>query len=144
LARPARDLREGERRDEGLWTWTGRVEGRADALCVYLECGSVVALLDPVVPPEDPERFLRALDRDVERFGGGVRIALTETGKSDAAAELAERYGAPVWRPGDAEPLPDGLVPLRVDAARVVFWIEAHATLFSGEVAVRVVPGSKP
>jgi glyoxylase-like metal-dependent hydrolase (beta-lactamase superfamily II) len=136
----------------GLWRWTAwHEEWRHQVGCVYLERGGSVCLIDPLVPPEEPERFFAALDRDVARAGGPVHVLVTVFWHTRSARELAARYGARVWasararaavarragevtdpfRPGDA--LPAG--------------IEARATPRGGEVvlylpdAKAVVPG---
>ena len=72
----------------GLWRWTGEhpewtpeqggPEGwERDVGCVYYEAPEAVVLFDPLVPPEDEERFWRALDRDVERVGKPVCVLAT-------------------------------------------------------------------
>lgn len=133
---------EVEKLAEGLWRWTGQVDGRADT-SLYLESGGAVVLLDPVLPPEDRERFLHALDHDVARIGGAVHIALTSKANASRAAELAERYTATVWQPDDAGPPPAGLEAVASGRDGVVlFWIPAHATLFSGSEDARIVHGS--
>jgi len=53
----------------GLWRWTGyHEEWRQEVGSVHCETEDGVVLIDPLVPPEDTERFWRALDRDVERL----------------------------------------------------------------------------
>ena len=43
----------------GLWRWTGRHdEWKQDVGCVYYERGGEVCLIDPLLPPEDTDRFL--------------------------------------------------------------------------------------
>ena len=76
----------------GLWRWSAR-RGDDDVWCVYYEAPATTVLIDPVVPDE-PERFFRALDRDVERRGLPLTI-LSTAGATDAdAAPFVERYGA--------------------------------------------------
>jgi hypothetical protein len=64
---------DAEELDAGLWNWTDGV-GERDVCRVYCEGDDRVCLFDPVVPPEDAVRFLRALDSDHEplRRGGDV------------------------------------------------------------------------
>ena len=82
----------------GLWRWTARTpdwtEGDdwdPEVGCVYYEAADATVLVDPLVPPER-ERFLEALDRDVERRGLPVAILLTCPWHERSRAELTERY----------------------------------------------------
>ena len=84
----------------GLWRWTAyHEEWRKDVGCVYLETDDATVLFDPLVPPEDSERFLEYLDADVERAASPVHIVLTIYWHVRSSAELAKRYGAEVWAP---------------------------------------------
>ena len=138
----------------GLWRWTGFHEAwKEDVGCVYCETDDGVVLVDPLVPPEDTERFWAALDRDVERVGGDVHVLLTVFWHVRSIGTVAERYGARTWiptatrptmtrrgvpvsdpfRPGD--PLPGGLEAFRTArAAEVVYWIPEHRALVPGDV----------
>lgn len=85
----------------GLWRWTGRHPGWSPAEewpqevgCVYFEAPDAVVLIDPLIPPEDRERFLEALDRDVERAAKPVVVLLTTDSHARSRDELVERYGA--------------------------------------------------
>ena len=50
----------------GLWRWTGyHEEAKEDVGSLYCETEDGVVLVDPLVPPEDAERFFGALDREV-------------------------------------------------------------------------------
>src|SRR5215472_9486659 len=61
-----------------LWRWTGRRDTiGADVSCVYYRIGRDVLLFDPLLPPEDPEGFWRALDRDVLPIEGRVHVLVT-------------------------------------------------------------------
>lgn len=137
----------------GLWRWTGyHEEWKEDVGCVYCEADDGVVLIDPLVPPEDADRFRRALDRDVARLGGRVDVLVTVFWHTRSAAELVERYDARVWapsrgrpaierragrvtdvfRPGDA--LPGGIEAYRTSrGAEVVFWLPRFATLVPGD-----------
>jgi hypothetical protein len=129
-----------EKLDDGLWRWTGHVDGGPEVVSLYLEVETTVVLMDPVLPLEDRERFLEALDRDVARLGGAVRIALTRETLRGRARELAERYDACIWSPGDETRPPHGVeVVRRPGGDAVLFWIPAYSTLFTGDEAVRVV-----
>jgi glyoxylase-like metal-dependent hydrolase (beta-lactamase superfamily II) len=138
----------------GLWRWTGfHEEWKEDVGSVYYEAEGAVVLVDPIVPPEDTERFWAALDRDVRRAGGRVDVLVTVFWHTRDAAAVIERYSAGVWapsrgraaierragavtdvyRPGDL--LPGGVEALpTARATEVVFWIPAHRALVPGDV----------
>lgn len=80
---------EVEQLADGLWWWTG-----GDAESLYVESVRAISLLDPVLPPEDRERFLRALDRDVARHGGPVHVFFSAPEKRARAGVILERYDA--------------------------------------------------
>jgi glyoxylase-like metal-dependent hydrolase (beta-lactamase superfamily II) len=162
---------------DGLWRWTtphpdwtpATLEDDGwdrDVACVYYEAADAVVLVDPLVPAEggERERFLRALDRDVERAGRPVALVVTIFWHERSAGELARRYdGATVWAhrpaverlslevthpfvPGDR--LPGGIEA--IDAHRrgeVLLWLPEHGALVAGDVllgdgsgGVRVCP----
>jgi glyoxylase-like metal-dependent hydrolase (beta-lactamase superfamily II) len=123
-----------------LWRWTGLhpdwtpADGGPDGWeqevgCVYYEAPAAVALIDPLVPPEDSQRFLAALDRDVGRTGQPVRVLLTTGSHRRSADVLAARYDAPV-----------GELPAGVEAAsawdELVYWIPEHRALVFGDVVL--------
>ena len=138
----------------GLWRWTGyHEEWQEDVGSVYCETADGVVLVDPIVPPEDTDRFWQALDRDVKRVGGRVDVLVTVFWHTRHAAAMIERYSAHVWaptrgraaierragtvtdlfRPGDE--LPGGIAALSTArAAEVVFWIPQHRALVPGDV----------
>jgi glyoxylase-like metal-dependent hydrolase (beta-lactamase superfamily II) len=140
--------------EPGLWRWTGYHEAwKDDVGCVYCETDDGVVLVDPLVPPEDTQRFWAALDGDVERVGGGVHVLLTVFWHVRSVGTVAERYDARTWvptatrptvtrrgvpvtdpfRPGD--PLPGGVEAFRTArAAEVVYWIPRHRALVPGDV----------
>jgi hypothetical protein len=111
---------EVERLAEGLWRWT--TGGHSS---VYLETTEAIALFDPVVSdePEQRERFLRALDRDVERLG--LPVAILHTGAA-RVGELPGRYPAFARLPPGVEAFPAGR------NARV-YWIPAHRAIVAGD-----------
>ena len=155
---------EVERVAEGLWRWvtphpdwtpeTLAADGwDRDVACVYYEAADAIVLVDPLVPsePAERDRFLRALDRDVERAGRPVAVVLTLFWHERSAGELAGRYdGAAVWAHRRAvdrlavdvthpfaagDPLPGGIDA--IDAHRrdeVLLWIPRHAALVVGDV----------
>jgi hypothetical protein len=142
----------------GLWRWTGLhpdwtpEEGGPEGWeqevgCVYLETPDAVVLFDPLIPPEARDRFLTALDRDVERARLPVVLALTVEWHGRSAPELAERYGARV--PAGADDLPDGVVGIPVEPVEeTLYWIEGPRALVAGDVllgadgGVRLCPDS--
>jgi glyoxylase-like metal-dependent hydrolase (beta-lactamase superfamily II) len=135
-----------------LWRWTGyHEEWKEDVGCVYYETRDGIVLIDPLVPPEEPDRFLNTLDREVA--GQPVHVLVTIFWHTRSAAALVERYGARVWapttsraavarragvvtdafRPGDA--LPGGVQAFRTArSTEVVYWIPRQATLVPGDV----------
>lgn len=164
----------------GLWRWTCRHpdwtpdEGGPDGWdaevgCVYHETPDAVVLIDPLVPADgtDRERFLRALDRDVERLGLPVAVLLTTHWHERSAGELRDRYasgpGATIWAartftadltmddvtPFDAgDPLPGGIAAVPTSRpGQVVYWLPAVGAavpgdllLGAGEGGLRVCP----
>ena len=129
---------------EGLWRWTTtHPEWRPDADwpaevgCVFYEGPDTVVLVDPLVPvePDQRERFLAALDRDVERAGRPLEIALTVHWHRRSIDELAERFGARIWTGESGEPSPGGVEPIEADRKdEVLLWIAEHRALVAGDV----------
>lgn len=138
----------------GLWRWTGfHGEWREDVGSVYYEAEDGVVLVDPIVPPEDTDRFLRALDRDVQRLSLPVHVLVTVFWHTRSAAAMVERYGARVWAPsraraavarragvvtdafGSGDRLPGGIqaVPT-ARGGEVAYWIDRHRALVPGDV----------
>ncbi|MFO7571556.1 MAG: hypothetical protein R6W48_03015 [Gaiellaceae bacterium] len=137
----------------GLWRWTGyHEEWKEEVGSVYCETADGIVLIDPLVPPEETDRFWRALDRDVERMNGDVHVLVTVFWHTRSAAAMVERYGARVWAPSrgkqaiarraglvtdayrEDDPLPGGIQGFRSGrAAEVVFWIPEHRTLVPGD-----------
>jgi glyoxylase-like metal-dependent hydrolase (beta-lactamase superfamily II) len=135
-----------------LWRWTGyHEEWKEDVGCVYHETKDGIVLIDPLVPPEEPDRFLSTLDREVA--GQPVHVLVTIFWHTRSSAALVERYGARVWapttsraavarragvvtdafRPGDA--LPGGVQAFRTArSTEVVYWIPRQAALVPGDV----------
>lgn len=137
----------------GLWRWTGfHEEWKQVVGSVYCETEDGVVLVDPLVPPEDTERFWRALDKDVARLKAPVHVLVTVFWHTRSSASMVERYEARVWapsrvraavarragvvtdpfKPGDS--LPGGIEALRtVRGGEVVYWIPQHAALVPGD-----------
>ncbi len=138
----------------GLWRWAAyHEEWRKDVGCVYLETDDATVLFDPLVPPEDSERFLEYLDADVERAASPVHIVLTVYWHVRSSAELAKRYHADVWAPArSAKPVerrtasapnaiqPGDVLPGNVEAhasgraAELVYLLPLHRALVAGDV----------
>jgi glyoxylase-like metal-dependent hydrolase (beta-lactamase superfamily II) len=153
---------EVDRIEDGLWRWTGfHEEWRQDVGCVYVESADATCLVDPLVPTDDRERFLAALDRDVARLGMPVHVLVTVFWHARSARELAERYDAGVWAPsrgraaverrtgpgvrtfraGDS--LPGGIVA-HATARRneALLFLPAHRALVAGDVILGGDSGS--
>ena len=123
----------------GLWRWTGLhpawtpadggPEGwEQEVSCYFYEGPDAIVLFDPLVPPEDRDRFYAALDRDVERLGRPVRILMTVEAHRRSTAELAERYDATVG---------EGAGGVEVAAEpfdELVFWIPGHRAVVFGDI----------
>jgi glyoxylase-like metal-dependent hydrolase (beta-lactamase superfamily II) len=134
----------------GLWRWTGLhpewkpedggPEGwEQEVGCVYYESPEAVVLVDPLVPPEDEERFWKALDRDVERAGKPVRILLTVSWHGRSAQAIAERYGA-----ATEGPLPNGVASRALPAAEeTAYWLPAHGALVFGDAVLGADGGAR-
>jgi glyoxylase-like metal-dependent hydrolase (beta-lactamase superfamily II) len=132
----------------GLWRWTGLhpewtpAEGGPEGWeqevgCVYYEAPEAVVLVDPLVPPEDEERFWRALDRDVERAAKPVHVLVTVHWHARSSEAIAARYGGEIG--GD---LPGGVEGR--DASRfdeTIFWIAEHGALVFGDVVLGAEDG---
>lgn len=120
----------------GLWRWTAwHEEWREHVGCVYAERDGVVVLIDPLVPPEDAERFHRALDRDVER-AREVHILLTSPWHARSADELAARHGAQILA-APSRGLPPGIEAFpTANDEEVAYWLPEHRALVFGDVVV--------
>ena len=125
-----------DRLASGLWRWTAPHpdwteddDWERDVGCVYYEAPDATVLIDPLVPGDaERERFLEALDRDVERRGLPVAILLTCEWHGRSAQELAERYAATgeARRGLEAHELPD--------VEERIWWIPEHSALVPGDV----------
>lgn len=108
---------------DGLWRWTA-----ARAGCVYYEAPDAIVLFDPLVPAGEEEKFLRYLDRDIERLGLPVSILLTVERNERSAPVLRERYGA-----GDRVPTTVEAYPGEDQSA---YFIRPHGALVVATVEV--------
>ena len=120
----------------GLWRWTGLHPGWTpseewpqEVGSVYFEAPGAVVLFDPLIPPEDRERFLDALDRDVERAGKPVVVLLTTDSHARSRDELVERYGASTGAPPAGVETKDSRW-----YGEVLYWLPSHRALVAGDV----------
>jgi hypothetical protein len=98
--------------------------------CVLYELPDTVVLIDPLLPSEQREQFLRWLD---ERIGARpVSILTTIRWHRRDRAELAARYASQTTRAWNALPAGVKQYPLR-GAGEVVYWLPAVATLVPGD-----------
>lgn len=138
----------------GLWRWTGHhEEWREDVGSVYCETEDGIVLVDPIVPPEESDRFWRALDRDVRKVDAPVHVLVTVLWHTRSTAAMVERYDARVWAPSRAraavarragvvtdpfrlgDVLPGGFEAFpTVRGGEVVYWIPRHSALVPGDV----------
>ncbi|MFN7973475.1 MAG: hypothetical protein U0166_14190 [Acidobacteriota bacterium] len=83
---------------DGFWRWTGfHPEWKQVVGCLYVETDDAIVLVDPLVPPEAPKRFWKALERDVKRSGLPVHVLITVFWHARSAREIRDRLGARVW-----------------------------------------------
>jgi hypothetical protein len=106
-----------ERLADGLWRWTPAPE----VGCVYYEAPEAVVLFDPLLPAGEEEKFLRYLDRDVERHGLPVSILLTAPENERSASLLRERYRADDRIPQSVRAYPIG--------ERTAYFVRPHRAL---------------
>jgi glyoxylase-like metal-dependent hydrolase (beta-lactamase superfamily II) len=130
----------------GLWRWTAEHPewGHAEhwgpeVASVYAELAQAVALVDPLVPGDDEERFWAALDRDVERLGRPVYVLLTVHWHERSVEAVLERYKATLWRPEEKVELPEGVEPIVVEGSdwkEALFFLEPHRALVVGDLLI--------
>ena len=133
----------------GLWRWTAphpawtpadADDWDRDVGCVYAEIDGAIVTVDPLVPaePRERDRFWRALDRDVERFGAPL-VVTTVSDHIRSAAELVERYGTTDRTADDVVGL-EAIATARFE--EVVVWLEPHRALVAGDVLLGDSAGS--
>jgi hypothetical protein len=130
----------------GLWRWTAPHPEWAhaenwgpDVASVYAELPQALVVIDPLVPADEDERFLSALDRDVERLGLPVYVLLTVHWHERSVAAVLERYRATLWRPEEKGELPEGVhaeIVRGSDWVEALFYLEAHRTLVAGDLLI--------
>jgi len=136
-----------------LWRWTAwHTEWKQDVGSVYWEADEAVVVIDPLVPPDEADRFWRSLDGDVERAGKPVHVLITVFWHARSSGEIVRRYDGRLWaprraraaierrtqavtdvfRPGD--PLPGGVEAFAgARGAEVVYWLPEHRALVAGD-----------
>jgi glyoxylase-like metal-dependent hydrolase (beta-lactamase superfamily II) len=140
----------------GLWRWTGLhpewkpsdagPDGWSQEVgCVYYETADAVVLIDPLVPPEDADRFWEALDRDVARVGLPVAVALTVEWHVRSTEAILERYGGTRAASAGVEEI---VVVGTGGESERLFWLPEQRALVTGDVllgaegGVRICPDS--
>jgi glyoxylase-like metal-dependent hydrolase (beta-lactamase superfamily II) len=120
----------------GLWRWTGlhpdwtpEEDWPREVGSVYYEAEDDVVLIDPLVPPEDSDRFWAALDRDVERVGKPVVVLLTTESHVRSRDVLVARYRAATGPP------PAAVEPKDTSwYGELLYWLPEHGALVAGDV----------
>src|SRR3954471_8166387 len=130
----------------GLWRWTGshpewdHAESWGPTVgSVYAELDDAIVVVDPLVPPEDEDRFWAALDRDVERSGRPLHVLLTVHWHERSVAAVLDRYHASLWRPQEKGELPKGVHAEVVQGAawvEALFLLEPHRALVAGDLLI--------
>lgn len=130
----------------GLWRWTAShpewdhaQHWGPDVGSVYAELADAVAVVDPIVPAGEDERFWSALDRDVEGLGLPVRVLLTVHWHERSVAAVLDRYDATLWRPEEKGELPAGVraeVVKGADWVEAMFFLEPHRALVTGDLLI--------
>jgi glyoxylase-like metal-dependent hydrolase (beta-lactamase superfamily II) len=130
----------------GLWRWTAEhpqwdhaEHWGPEVGSVYAELADAVVVIDPLVPPEDEDRFWSALDRDVERLGRPVYVLLTVHWHERSVEAVLERYGATLWRPDQSGELPSGVQAEIVEGAdwvEALFYLEPWRALVVGDLLI--------
>jgi hypothetical protein len=97
---------------------------------VLYEAPDVEVLIDPLLPSEDREGFLRWLDQRID--GRPVSILTTIRWHRRDRDELAERYHSTTSRAWNAIPAGVKPQPLR-GAGETMYWLAGVATLVAGD-----------
>jgi glyoxylase-like metal-dependent hydrolase (beta-lactamase superfamily II) len=130
----------------GLWRWTAPHPEWAhaenwgpDVASVYAELPRALVVIDPLVPADEDERFLSALDRDVGRLGLPVHVLLNVHWHERSVAAVLERYRATLWRPEEKGELPEGVraeIVRGSDWVEALFYLEPHRALVAGDLLI--------
>ena len=140
-----------EQLTQGLWRWTtphpdwqAKDDWARDVGCVYWEAEDAVVLIDPLIPVDEPQRdrFLDALDRDVERAGRPVTLLLTCAWHGRSSEELVDRYGGCVVLPFSGDALPIGVDAIEAPVAQeVVYWLAGSRAVVPGDTLLGTEDG---
>ena len=135
----------------GLWRWTAAhpewehaEHWGPEVGSVYAELTDALVMVDPLVPQDEEDRFLEALDRDVERVGKPVHVLLTVHWHERSVAAVLDRYKATLWRPEEKGELPAGVhaeVVKGSDWVEALFFLEPHRALIAGDLLIGKVGG---
>jgi glyoxylase-like metal-dependent hydrolase (beta-lactamase superfamily II) len=130
----------------GLWRWTAAHPEWEHAETwgpevgsVYAELEEAVVVVDPLVPPDEEERFWSALDRDVKLAGRPLHVLLTVHWHERSVAAVLDRYHARLWRPEEKGDLPAGVqaeVVKGSDWVEALFFLEPHRALVAGDLLI--------
>jgi hypothetical protein len=130
--------------------WRGATDWSEEVGCVWYEATDAIALIDPLIPPNEHGAFWAMLNEAVERLQLPVSVLLTAPWHSRSSTLVAERFRASVWsHRSDPERLPAGVelfVPAGVSEGQVAFFLRPHralvvAEMFSGlDGGLRVCP----
>lgn len=110
--------------------WTSDEDWEELVGSLLYELGEVVVLFDPLLPREDPDRFLEWLDQRI--VGRPVSVLTTIRWHRRDRLRLAERYRA-------STPKAWNFIPPGVDArwlrgaGEVMFWLPGAAALVAGD-----------
>jgi glyoxylase-like metal-dependent hydrolase (beta-lactamase superfamily II) len=117
--------------------WEAGEDWPQEVPVVRYETDAEIALIDPLLPPDD----------SFDPHGKPVRVLLTYPAHYRGTNDFVERYGATVWAPPKAEwrrrakpattdELPAGIeaIELAGEPNQVLFFIPEHRTLVSGDV----------
>src|SRR6266550_597462 len=130
----------------GLWRWTAphpewehAENWGPDVGSVYAQLPEALAIIDPLVPPGEDDRFWSALDRDVERAGRPLHVLLTVHWHERSVAAVLDRYHATLWRPEEKGELPKGVhaeIVKGSDWMEALFFLEPYKALVAGDLLV--------
>jgi glyoxylase-like metal-dependent hydrolase (beta-lactamase superfamily II) len=144
-----------------LWWWTAHhPEWKQEVSSYALVEDDTLVLVDPLVPPDDPDAFWEALDGDVAHHGPPA-ILITVYWHVRSSPEILERYdGSTLWahkpaRRGmgnrvvftntfeDGDELPGGVEAIRMHHMNeAAFWLSQHGALLFGDSVIRQDDGA--
>jgi hypothetical protein len=106
--------------------WEEGEDWPAEVPVVRYEIEDEVVVIDPFLPPDD----------SFDPGGKPVRVLLTQRAHYRRTDDFVQRWGASVWSRPTTDALPEGVEALELDGEprQVLFFIDEHATLVSGDV----------